>query len=251
MRSVTGGQEPSEPTDAPEWQASPRRSSRGGARVLAGLAVAGAFVALVAYRSDAVPMRQSAFVPPKPSVSAVATPDRPAVFATASFGDDRVLERLVAERDPASGEERDVYGNGAFAGKTPWLRIEARWDVKDPAPPSLFVDLAETAARMGAVVVKLGDSRQASGPRGGVEWAKATLSAEGGTRECVGYRLPSPDDKRLTGFYCSSAAVNDADLGCLVDHWQVSHNGKLIGFDALVRGAPAKPGACNAWSSQS
>ena len=251
MYSVAGGAEPSEPTGAAERRASPRRSSRGGARALAGLAVAGAFVALAAYFPDTGPLRATPLSSAKQSVIVVTTPDRPPILAAASFDDERSLERLAAEKDPTNGEARDLYGNGAFAGKSPWVRIEARWDVNSPRPVSLFVDLAETAARMGAVVVKLGDGRQASGPRAGIEWAHATVSAQGATRECLGYRLTGSDDKRLAGFYCGAAAVGDADLACLVDHWQLASNGKLTGFDNLLRGAPDKRGACRPWSNQS
>lgn len=251
MYSVAGGVRPSEPTGAAERRASPRRSSRGGARALAGLAVAGTFVALVAYLPDMGPARTTPLTAPKPSVVAVTMPDRPPILAAASFDDERRLERLAAEKDPAGGEARDLYGSGAFAGKSPWVRIEARWDVTSPRPVSLFVDLAETAARMGAVVVKLGDARQASGPRAGIEWARATISAQGATRECLGYRLAGTDAKRLAGFYCGAAAVGDADLACLVDHWQLASNGKLTGFDALLRGAPDKRGACRPWTNQS
>lgn len=248
MRSDTGGAAPSEPTGAPKAPATPRRSSRGGTRVLLGLALAGAFVTWVAQRSEAMTApgaSKSAF---NTAPSPIPAPDRALLFAVA-IEDGRTLARLDAQKDLPGGESRDLYGLGEINGKAPALRLEARWGVASPAPASLFVEMAESAARMGAVIAKLGDVQSESDGRAGIEWASANISAGAGERVCVAFRLSGQGAARFAGFLCPSRAAltpPSADLRCLIDKLPLSAFGKASGFDALLRGPPAKRGACKA-----
>ena len=234
MRSDAGGEELSEPTGAWTARGSPRRSGRAGIRAIVGLGLALSLVGLVSYRSSSAPMAEPQVAHIGKVLLPVAMPNRPALFAGAA------AQRLAAEENPGSGENRDLYGIGDFAQPQPVLRLEARWQVATPESGSLFVDVAESASRMDAFVVKLALPQVLHSERANVEWAAATVGDVSGNRQCVAFRLTGGGDKRLSGLLCPGrdASVSETELGCLVDHLQLSGDGEAAGFDALLRGGP-------------
>lgn len=253
MRSNTGGERPSEPTGARPALA-PTRRSRAGLRVLAGAILTFGLLTAVVIRSEAIPDPPQAKAIAKADPGPVTAFDRPKIFLNAALDEGRSLDRLIAQRYPGNGEARDVYGIGDFTGAIRTLRIEARWRAKDaetrmPPTGTLFVDLAETAARMGTFINKMGVSESAPDGRTGLEWAHAELGTTSGVRECLAFRLTGASDKRMSGFLCAppSGRLGEQDLSCLLDRVQLSANGMASGFDQVLRGAPTKHASCSDW----
>jgi len=155
-----------------------------------------------------------------------------------------------ARVDAATGDRRDVYSLGTLDGEASALRIEIWKRAKTESPGSLFVDVAEQAAALGAAVTRSEMPEVLATAEGPVEWAVLSLAGAGASRQCIGFRFVARIDMGLHGLACAAEGgrIDAAALSCLLDRVSLTRAGREAGFDDIVKGAGTRRPGCRAAS---
>ncbi len=148
------------------------------------------------------------------------------------------LARIEAAVDSGTGEMRQVYGFGSLSGADPTLRLDFRSHATRAKSAAFSISITESAAKLGAVVRRLGAEQSTATARGALEWADMSLSTSTGPKSCVAFRMAPGGDKRLTGVLCGAngARPDQGALLCVIDRLELTAGARLEGFDALLRG---------------
>ena len=156
------------------------------------------------------------------------------------------LERIEASVDAGSGEVRELYGSGSVAGVDPMLRLDFRSRTRDGKAAGFSGAIADSMAKLGVSVRKMGASQALATARGPMEWADLMISTSTGPKSCLAFGAAPANDKRMTGMLCGVDGTRPdlAALACVIDRLELTKSAVKAGFDRLLPGPAATGGPC-------
>ncbi len=149
--------------------------------------------------------------------------------------------RYRAQANPTDGSRKDHLTSGGASAADSFFTATLRRGPSALAPEQFFVDMAGIAAEIGAAVERSGVPILESTWRGPVQIAELTLSAAGGARNCLGFRLALGVGASLSGLSCAAQAnaADRAGLACLLDRLTLTKAGRDLSLGEVA----SKPGA--------
>jgi hypothetical protein len=165
-------------------------------------------------------------------------------FAAPELG--RSPPRYQARVRQGSGERRDTLAYGDAGADDLFFRVTVHSAKSAPARPSLFVELAQQSAELGAAVNRATSPEFYPTARGPVEWTDVTLSGPTGERSCLGFRLARTAAFDLSGLACGGhgAPLDPVALECLIDRLSATSAGLEVGLGEVLKADPSRAAAC-------
>ena len=178
-------------------------------------------------------------------------PPGPPRFSQVGFAEDQRLAPMIAFNPPETiggkphyqarmlpgdGERWDTLTAGGAGADAFVFRVTLRQAAAAHAKTSLFVELAQQSAEIGAAVVHATPPLFSATVRGPIEWEKVQLATLAGKRDCLGFRFARSGDIDLSGFACGGggAPLDRNGLECLIDRLSPTHIGMETGVGQVL-----------------
>jgi hypothetical protein len=144
------------------------------------------------------------------------------------------------------GERKDTLTYGDAGAHDLLFRVTVHSARSASARPSLFVELAQQSAELGAAVVRATSPEFYATARGPVEWAGVTLSGPNGERSCLGFRFARTATIDLSGLACGGhgSPLDAVAFGCLIDRLSATAAGMEAGLGEILKNDPTHAAAC-------
>jgi len=158
----------------------------------------------------------------------------------------RSQRRYQARVREGVGERKDTLTYGEAGADGLFFGVTVHSAKSALAKPSLFVELAQQSAELGAAVVRATSPESYATARGPVDWAELTLSGPDGERSCLGFRFAQVAAIDLSGLACGGhgAPLDPVALGCLLDRLSATSAGLEAGLGEVLKSDPSRPKAC-------